>query len=89
MLVVITYDITDDKIRGKVANELKNHGMRVQKSIFECYLDKDQINKLKDTLETMVDITIDHVRFYYMCKKDKVAVDGIKIIYRDEDYFMI
>ncbi|VAX34219.1 hypothetical protein MNBD_NITROSPIRAE03-419, partial [hydrothermal vent metagenome] len=35
--MVVTYDITDDKRREQVSSELENYGMRVQKSIFECY----------------------------------------------------
>ncbi len=85
--MVITYDIIDDKRREKVASEMQNYGMRVQKSIFECYLDYDQIDTLKASLETMIDITTDHIRFYYLCKKDqsKTAVEGVQLIYRNND----
>jgi len=89
--MVVTYDITDDKRRQQVSSELQNYGARVQKSIFECHLDYNQIETLKASLETMIDITTDHIRFYYLCKKDhrKTAVEGVQLIYRDEDYFMI
>ncbi len=89
--MVVTYDITDDKRREQVSSELLNYGIRVQKSIFECYLDPDQIDGLKASLETMIDVTVDHIRFYYLCKKDsgKTTVDGVQLIYRNNDYFMI
>ena len=91
MFMVVTYDITDDKRRDQISSELQNYGMRVQKSIFECYPDYDQIDTLKASLETMIDITTDHIRFYYLCKKDhrKTAVEGVQLIYRNADYFMI
>ncbi len=91
MFLVVTYDITEDKRRQQVSSELQNYGTRVQKSIFECHLDCNQIETLKTSLETMIDTTTDHIRFYYLCKKDhsKTAVEGMQIIYRDEDYFMI
>lgn len=91
MLTIITYDITDNSRREHVSSELKNYGMRVQKSVFECYMDNELLSKLKASLETMIDATADHVRFYPLCKKDleMVKVEGIQIIYRDEDYFLV
>jgi len=91
MLRVITYDITDDRRRDRVASELLNYGMRVQKSVFECYLDEEEFRKLKENLEIMIDITSDHIRYYHLCRKDYpgIRVDGVQIVYRDEDYFMI
>lgn len=34
----VCYDITDDRERGRVDKILKGYGVRVQKSVFECYL---------------------------------------------------
>ncbi len=91
MLTVITYDISDDKRRNDVSSELENYGMRVQKSVFECYLNDEQLNDLKTTIENMIDITTDNIRYYFLCKKDyrKVVIDGIETVYRNDDYFMI
>ena len=91
MLTVIAYDITDDDRREDVANELENYGMRVQKSVFECWLDNEEFAKLTGTLDTMIDLSSDHIRFYRLCEKDarKIKIIGIKIVSKDEDYFMI
>ena len=35
-LVLVIYDITDDKKRLKIAKILKSYGYRIQKSAFEC-----------------------------------------------------
>lgn len=91
MLVVVSYDITDNKRRSSVSNELKNFGTRVQKSIFECHLNERQLKELKSRLDTLIDLLEDHVRFYYLCKKDidNIEVEGRKMAYKDDDYFMI
>jgi len=91
MLIVIAYDITDDKIRERVSSKLMNHGMRVQKSLFECYLNHEQFKRLKSSLEALIDLNNDHIRFYHICKKDqdRIEIEGVRTIYRDEDYFMI
>lgn len=91
MFLVITYDVTDDRRRAEIASELKNFGKRVQKSVFECYLDRDQLNELKVRIERYMDFGEDSIRYYYLCKKDGKNIEfiGQNIAYRNEDYFMV
>ena len=91
MLVLVTYDITDDRRRSGVSRELENFGMRVQRSVFECYLDTAQLKELKARLEHRIDLAEDHIRFYSICRKDagKMEIEGNGIIYRDDDYFVV
>jgi CRISPR-associated endonuclease Cas2 len=35
---VVTYDVADDVVRGRIATALARHGQRVQESVFECVL---------------------------------------------------
>ncbi|MBC2698445.1 MAG: CRISPR-associated endonuclease Cas2, partial [ANME-2 cluster archaeon] len=46
VFVVISYDISDDGMRKKVANILLDHGVRVQYSVFECLVDAKTLDKL-------------------------------------------
>ncbi|NMG82782.1 MAG: CRISPR-associated endonuclease Cas2 [Methanosarcinales archaeon] len=50
--VVISYDISDDKKRNKVANMLLDYGTRVQYSVFECLIDAKTLEKLVERPET-------------------------------------
>lgn len=45
-LVVIVYDIPDNKRRNRLAKYLLGYGIRVQKSVFECILDNKKYDKL-------------------------------------------
>lgn len=60
----ITYDIPDDGRRVKVANVLKSFGERVQLSVFECWLDPQQLLQLRKLLEKKLEPTQDSVRIY-------------------------
>ncbi|ADK85060.1 CRISPR-associated protein Cas2 [Desulfarculus baarsii DSM 2075] len=40
MLVVFAYDVEDDSRRRRLARVLGNHAVRVQKSVFEAWLDE-------------------------------------------------
>ena len=91
MLLVISYDITDDKRRNNIASELKNFGQRVQKSVFECYVNNDDAVVLKGRLERIIDLSEDSIRYYYICGKDRWRIDflGKDTGARDQDYFMV
>ena len=91
MFVIVSYDIADDRRRTEIASLLKNFGQRVQKSIFECYLEEDHMLDLKSSIERLIDVAKDSVRYYYLCKTDEKRVEyfGETVIYKDEDYFMI
>jgi CRISPR-associated protein Cas2 len=45
-LVVVIYDVVDNKRRSKLAKYLKSFGFRIQRSAFECVLDKKNYDKL-------------------------------------------
>lgn len=65
---VISYDISDDRKRYLIDKELKNNGVRVQKSVFECIITDAQFVKLREKLEKFIDHETDSIRYYYLCK---------------------
>lgn len=65
MRVVVSYDISDDKRRRKVAEIMEGYGYRVQYSVFECNLTKKQMKELKKALRPYVKTReMDSIRFY-------------------------
>jgi CRISPR-associated protein Cas2 len=46
MLIVIAYDVSDQKRLAKVAGICEDFGARVQYSIFECHLEIEAFNEL-------------------------------------------
>jgi CRISPR-associated protein Cas2 len=61
---VVSYDVTDNKRRTKIANALLGFGERVQRSVFECLLDARQYHALRGQLDKLIDAEKDSVRFY-------------------------
>ena len=43
---LVTYDIENDRVRGRVVTLLEGTGWRVQKSVFECMVDGDGLERL-------------------------------------------
>jgi CRISPR-associated protein Cas2 len=66
MLVLIVYDIADDKRRLKLATFLEGYGRRVQESVFECFLSLDEMKKLHGRVLKRVKPEVDNVRFYWV-----------------------
>jgi len=65
MLIVVSYDISDDKRRRKVAKIMEGYGCRVQYSVFECELDKKKLTELRQRLAKLVNAKAgESVRFY-------------------------
>jgi len=48
MLVVVVYDIPDDKRRTKLSKFLEGYGRRTQFSVFECFLSLEEMRELYD-----------------------------------------
>lgn len=79
MRVVVSYDISDDRRRRKVARIMEGHGYRVQFSVFECDLDAAQIRALQQRLRPYVSRQAgESVRFYPLCAdcRERVGVIG-------------
>lgn len=67
MLIVVTYDIPDDRRRTKLAHALKDFGVRVQYSVFECLLELDQVERLSLRIGSLISPEKDSVRLYRFC----------------------
>ena len=66
MLVLVTYDIPDNKRRTKLATFLEGYGRRVQKSVFECFMGLGEMKKLKAQVEKRIQLPEDDVRLYWI-----------------------
>lgn len=66
MLVVVVYDIPDDKRRQKLATFLEGHGRRVQYSVFECFVPLEKMKRLQAEVKRKIKLEEDNVRFYWI-----------------------
>jgi CRISPR-associated protein Cas2 len=66
MLVLVVYDIPDDRRRDKLATFLEGYGRRVQYSVFECFLNLAEMRQLHQKLKTLVKQEEDDVRLYWI-----------------------
>lgn len=74
---LISYDITDDTRRTRIYQLLRNHGERVQYSVFECHLPDKKLQELRNQLFKLIDPRVDSVRIYRLCKK---CLFGVEVV---------
>jgi len=91
MFVVVSYDVVDDRKRTRIAKAMKSYGERVQKSVFECRIDDQQFIRMKKTLESIMDMNEDSVRFYFLCKGcvDRIEISGWGTVTEDENLIIV
>ena len=77
-MVVVCFDVCNNRRLYRVARELANFGVRVQKSVFECHLNQTQLADLQQRLAQWIDENEDQVRYYFLCAKDVdlIVIDG-------------
>ncbi len=71
MLMLVSYDVNTMNAAGRrrlrrVAKLCESWGIRVQNSVFECYVDWTQWLELKGKLEAICDPDLDSLRYYNM-----------------------
>lgn len=71
MLMLVSYDVNTVNASGRrrlrrIAKLCESWGIRVQNSVFECYVDWAQWTTLKAKLETICDPDLDSLRYYNM-----------------------
>jgi len=91
MYVMVSYDVVDDKRRNKLMNFLKDFGVRVQYSVFECDIKEEMFEKMKKGVEEIIDKKEDRVRYYPICKAclKRIVISGWGEIKEDEGFEII
>lgn len=65
---LIAYDVSDDRLRTKLADMLQDFGHRQQYSVFAAWLNESQYRKLLQRLYALCDGQPDiEVRIYRLC----------------------
>ncbi|MEE4358331.1 MAG: CRISPR-associated endonuclease Cas2 [Desulfococcaceae bacterium] len=79
MLTWLIYDISNDKIRNRVAKRCKEAGLyRVQKSVFLGDVEKNRLDELHLECGEMIEEKTDSLYVFPMCEEDfkKVKTAG-------------
>lgn len=73
--LLVSYDVTDDAMRARLARYLTGYLDRVQKSVFEGLVDDSKLEMLRMGIGQRIDRNADSVRIYTLCARCCRAVD--------------
>jgi len=82
IIYVVCYDVSDDRVRNRIAKVLLKYGNRVQYSVFEVMLrSRSELNILIEKLRKVADDNTD-IRLYRLCENCRQVshdLDGERI----------
>jgi CRISPR-associated protein Cas2 len=90
--IVASYDISDPKRLARVSKTMKDYGERVLKSVFECNLQEEEFQQMKEKIDNIILPIEDTVRYYILCEKciGEVEYSGKgELFQEDEDYKVV
>jgi len=71
MLWLICYDIQSDRVRSRVARTLEHYGERIQYSVFECILTKEERKGIQLSVGSGINTKTDSVVWVPLCVHDQ------------------
>ncbi|MGQ9723655.1 MAG: CRISPR-associated endonuclease Cas2 [Candidatus Jordarchaeum sp.] len=88
MIYMVCYDITDTKRLRNTAKVLESYGIRVQKSFFQCKIEKNKLEELINRLLQVINIKKDFLYIYPLCEdcNRNAITDGKGEILKIETY---
>ena len=91
LFVIVCYDIPDDRRRTKVMKTLKDYGSHVQYSVFECDLKPQDLKRMRERLDKLIDKRKDNVRFYRLCENclRRRQVVGQERVQKLRDFYVL
>jgi CRISPR-associated protein Cas2 len=89
--VYLCYDIADQRRLRRVAKAAEHAGLRVQKSVFECSLNADELLALRQRLASLTDPAEDRLLYQPVCPtcRAQIAWQGVQPAPEFEAFWMV
>lgn len=88
-LILVIYDVVNNKKRYRIAKTMKGYGQWVQRSAFECHLTLRQYEKMIRDIMPYFDFEKDLLRIYKLTGQAEIKVYGKIEMTEDEDLIIL
>jgi CRISPR-associated protein Cas2 len=91
MIALVAYDVSDNRVRGRLHRFLKEFGIRTQKSVFECELEEAGLCRIRAHVAENLDPATDSFVIVLLCRRchGKARIQGAGISLVALDYRVI
>lgn len=88
---LVIYDIAHPRRLHRVASLLEGFGQRIQKSVFECELEADELRRLQAKMLRCIRTDEDAVQYLRLCARDvkQVQHDGQITPFSPHTYYLV
>lgn len=90
-LIVLAYDIADDRRRRRAARMCEQSMLRIQESVFEAWLTPAELTRMLERLRAELDPALDQVRVYSLALRDfsrRRVIGQMPTAPLEQDYFI-
>jgi CRISPR-associated protein Cas2 len=88
-LYLVAYDITDQTRLSRVRHFLKGYSTGGQKSVYECFLTKSELNQVSQELKVLIDEETDRIHVFAMEGRSRTHTLGVAVQPQDPEYFYV
>lgn len=64
---IVAYDVSANDDRARLAAYLSRRGVRLQRSVFQCRIEPDELDELLDAIVSIIDPATDVVHVFRQC----------------------
>ena len=91
MKYVVAFDISNSKKRNAVAKACTEWGFRVQRSVFEIFMDSSKVNEFSEKLLKLINPEHDTIRLYPLDKDNDrdIVIIGVGKTVRQQSYAIV
>jgi CRISPR-associated protein Cas2 len=68
IFLIVAYDVVSNRRRNRLVKVLKDYGIRVNYSVFECEISKKRVKELRERVDAEIDCREDRILFYTLCR---------------------
>ncbi|MCX7770466.1 MAG: CRISPR-associated endonuclease Cas2 [Proteobacteria bacterium] len=88
-LYIVAYDISNEKRLAKVRYFIKNFSTGGQRSVYECFLTDEELERVTEGLKRIIHPFEDRIHIFTLDGRSKTHTLGIAIQPQDPDFFYI
>lgn len=86
---IIAYDISDERRLARARHFLKGYATGGQKSVYECFLEKEELKFIISKIRRLISLHEDRVHIFRIDARSEVHTLGIAVKPKDPKYFYI
>jgi len=90
-MFIVCYDVSCDRRRRQLENQIRPLGTRMQRSVFMCHVSENKLSAFTVKAKDILNEEEDRLSIYYVCQKDRKRIksQGKEIVVEGSRYWCV